>query len=219
MQNLLCLLPSELLLNVASRLAPADLNSLLHCSRSLSTHFTDVDLQEDWLVRKYGMDAALLQACQQGAAAGPVSRLLAAPGLGVNALEEDSGSTALCIAIHGGHTAIVQLLLAAPGLDVNAADNDGATALHVACHEGHATILELLLAAPGLDVNAAINSGATALYVACQEGHATIVQLLLTTLSLDVNAADNGGATALYVACWKGRAAIAGCPGPGCECS
>ena len=79
--------------------------------------------------------------------------------------------------------------------------------------------MQLLLAAPGLDVNAANNSGATALYVACQEGHATIVQLLLTTLSLDVNAADNGGATALYVACWKGRAAIAGCPGPGCECS
>ena len=79
--------------------------------------------------------------------------------------------------------------------------------------------MQLLLAAPGLDVNAADNGGATALQVACQEGHATIVQLLLAAPGLYVNAADNGGATALYVACWKGRAAIAGCPGPGCECS
>ena len=83
MQNFLSLLPPELPLNVASCLDPADLNSLLHCSRLLSTYFTDVELQEAWLVRKYGITAALLQACQQGATAGLVSRLLAAPGLDV----------------------------------------------------------------------------------------------------------------------------------------
>ena len=66
--------------------------------------------------------------------------MLAAPGLDVNAEDEDSGSTALCIASQGGHTAIVQLLLGTPGLEVNAADDDGDTALSLACGQGHTAI-------------------------------------------------------------------------------
>ena len=130
-----------------------------------------------------------------------VRRLLAAPGIDINAKDKD-GNTALIVAVKRVHTAIVDLLLAAPGIDidVNAEGSQPVdwTALTWAASEGNTAVVDLLLAA-GADVDAKTNNGATALIWAAVGGHAAMVRQLLAA-GADVDAKTNNGDTALMLA-------------------
>ncbi len=144
-----------------------------------------------------------------------VRRLLAAPGIDINAKDKD-GNTALIVAVKREHTAIVDLLLAAPGIDINAKDRLGDTALIVAVKRGTRSraptaIVDLLLAAPGIDIDVNAEGSQpvdwTALTWAASEGHADIVRRLLAA-GADVDAKTNNGATALMWAASEGHAAM-----------
>ena len=65
-----------------------------------------------------------------------------------------TGTTALQMASHGGHTGVVGGLLLA-NADVDQTSNEGATALYAGCSEGHVEIVRLLLLG-GAEVNAAL---------------------------------------------------------------
>ena len=81
-----------------------------------------------------------------------LSRLLACPGIDVNAVEMDW--TALQRAAYEGCEAIARELVARPDTDVNAADSAGWSALMFAAAQGKQDVAALLLGRPDIDVNA-----------------------------------------------------------------
>ncbi len=91
-----------------------------------------------------------------------MTALLSRPELNVNLVNKD-GSTALILAVRGGHNAMVTALLGRPELNVNLVDRDGNTALILAARGGHNAMVTALLGRPELDVNVAIKDGGTAL--------------------------------------------------------
>ncbi len=140
-----------------------------------------------------------------------VERLLAAPGIDVNAKNESWtrwGETALIAAARNGNTAIVDMLLAAPGIDVNLEGRwNDETALIGAAEYGHTAIAERVLAAPGIDVNAKNYEDETALILAARNDHTAIVDMLLAA-GADVNVQDADRETALMGAADNGNTAI-----------
>ena len=88
----------------------------------------------------------------------------------------DSGVTALCIAVQEGHMEVAAALLAAGAL-LDVADNP---ALQYAAARGHVEVVAVLLAA-GARVEDKDTDGATALHLAASEGHAVVVSALLAS--------------------------------------
>lgn len=58
-------------------------------------------------------------------------------------IKDDSGKTALMMAVEGGYIRTVKILLD-KDIQINARDNDGWTALSIAEYRGHTKIIELL---------------------------------------------------------------------------
>ncbi|KAL3281489.1 hypothetical protein HHI36_004694 [Cryptolaemus montrouzieri] len=110
------------------------------------------------------------------------------------------GKTALQVAAHQGHLAIVQMLLAC-GASVNSSDTDGDTCLHYAAFGNQPEVLELLIRG-GSDLNSANRSGCTALHIAAHKQPAKCIEILLNA-GADPNCRDLYGDTALHDAIGK----------------
>jgi hypothetical protein len=112
----------------------------------------------------------------------------------VDALLDNSGSTALHYASWNGYDRIVQTLLENYSL-VSATDKHGSTPLHLASSNGHGRVVDMLIR-HSVDVEAADRSGRRALHQASSNGHKTVVETLLKHGAL-VTARDNYGRTPL----------------------
>ncbi len=107
------------------------------------------------------------------------------------------GSTALSLAIAGGHVATAEALLE-HSPDVNRhGEGDAPSPLHLAVAGGHLQLAERLIAA-GADVNAASSDG-TPLELAAARSNAAAVKLLLGA-GAAVDAASRKGVTPLFLA-------------------
>ena len=154
------------------------------------------------------LDRAFRNAAWEGKTA-LVERLLAVPGIDVNAKNKD-GDTALMKAADRGHTAIVRLLLAVRGIKVNAEDEYGDTAMISAVRNNHADIVKMLIDA-GADVNRRHfdRYGYTALMSAAENGYTDVVAKLLAAPNIDVNMKSNTfRETALFIAVRNGTSDI-----------
>lgn len=123
----------------------------------------------------------------------------------------DDGWTALHLAAHYGHEAIVKMLLA-HGADPNArSQNDLAnTPIHAAAAGGSRSLDALrTLLAHGADVNAAQHGGYTALHAAAQNGDRAMVDLLLSS-GADPTFRSTDGRDAASFARDKGHKEIVG---------
>ncbi|XP_021571150.1 KN motif and ankyrin repeat domain-containing protein 3 [Carlito syrichta] len=100
----------------------------------------------------------------------------------VNAKANQTGQTALMLAINHGRQDMVAALLAC-GADVNAQDADGATALMCASEYGRLDTVRLLLAQPGCDPAILDNEGTSALAIALEAEQDEVAALLHAHLS------------------------------------
>jgi uncharacterized protein len=128
---------------------------------------------------------------------------LIARGIPVDAAEGD-GTTALQLAVLGGHLPVVDRLLFA-GADVRAkVVPQGLTALHVAVRRDRADIAKALIAA-GADVEAKTAIGSRPLHVASRNGAIATLDVLIER-GAAVDAPDQAGLTALHMAVVSHRA-------------
>ncbi|EOD60591.1 ankyrin repeat domain-containing protein [Amycolatopsis vancoresmycina] len=95
-----------------------------------------------------------------------------------NAVNRDTGWTALTTAVVAGRDDLVRGLLAFDGVDVNHADAEGATALHHAARLGLGSTVELLVSRPGTDPSLVDDLGRTAVMDAALRGHTAVVDVL-----------------------------------------
>jgi ankyrin repeat protein len=107
-----------------------------------------------------------------------VRRLLAQPGIDVNARDE-RGRTALHLAAELGRGAIASLLVEHSGSDLNAKDERGMTPLAAAAFSGDAEITAILLSRSDVEVNVVDRNRNTALAWAAQAGNVAVVRLLV----------------------------------------
>lgn len=115
---------------------------------------------------------------------------------------DESGKTALHIAVDLGNHPIVELLLEDPRINVNLADNQQKyTALHLAAENGYADCIQALLR-KGARVNVSNVRGQTPLHLCCKHAFTDCVQLLLAH-GANVNAQDNEKRSALHAAISK----------------
>ncbi|KAK2794856.1 hypothetical protein FQN50_009841 [Emmonsiellopsis sp. PD_5] len=84
---------------------------------------------------------------------GILQKLLAVPGVDVNARGGRDGGTPLIDAADGCHVSSVGILLDHPDVDVNAKNKAGMTALHVAAYKGNERVVNMLLDHPGINVD------------------------------------------------------------------
>ena len=92
-----------------------------------------------------GIDAGLLAA----AATGNYAALLGIVEAGANLeTSNESGATALLLAVENEHRSVAELLLAS-GARIDATQHDGQQSLHLAAHRGNLEIIDLLLANGG----------------------------------------------------------------------
>ncbi|KAJ4309251.1 hypothetical protein N0V84_011613 [Fusarium piperis] len=116
--------------------------------------------------------------------------------------------TALGLAVHGGHSKVVEVLLS--NLDIAAAartGEDGEMLLHSAIEQGHEETARLLLR-NGLDVNAQCENGDTPLHLAVGRllgAHHGITRLLLSQANLLPNVVNKYGHTPASLAISRGR--------------
>ena len=132
--------------------------------------------------------------------------LLALPTTDVNQRDE-SGCTALSVAVYEGHLDLVVLLLAEQSVDVNLTNAEGYAPLHRApfAKQGMSQgIVKALLAASRVDVNVRNKSGQTTLAMALRLPE--IVSVLLAAKGIDVNPVDSYGCTPMLLAAKSGRA-------------
>lgn len=127
---------------------------------------------------------------------------------------DNQGNTALHVAAHRGHLAVVEALILASPSSINARNNAGETFLH-AVVAGFQTpgfrrldrqieLMKNLLGGKLFSVeeiiNAKNNDGRTALHVAIMGNiHSDLVELLMTVRCIDVNIRDTDGMTPLDI--------------------
>ena len=125
------------------------------------------------LIKKYGLDLALIIAAQKGQDL--IVQTLLKAGANVEAVS-DNGLTASMWASVNGHNSVVQTLLKA-GANVETVDRFGWTALMHASVHGRDSVVQTLLKA-GANVGAVDQDGWTALTYASINGRNSVVQTL-----------------------------------------
>jgi ankyrin repeat protein len=124
-----------------------------------------------WNAAKSG-DQACLQKCLSKASAEDLNFSMIDDSCG------DRSFSALGIAAHGGHTAIVTMLIKA-GANTNLRESEnGCTALMEAARQGCTATVQTLIM-EGADINIADKHGWTALMLASREGHTGTVRVLI----------------------------------------
>ena len=119
--------------------------------------------------------------------------------------QDETGYTALHIAVERGLLEIVNLLIKA-GCYVNVVNKVGETALHIAVEEGHLEIVDLLIK-KGCEVDVDFLNGKCTLVNAASHGNTELVKCLLK-VGCNVNVINNAGETALYMAVEGGHLEI-----------
>lgn len=114
------------------------------------------------------------------------------------------GSTALHLAVRGGHLSTVEVLLAA-GMAVDPFDSNGQTALHIAatCTNNTTALIDTLVAA-GADVgarHATLGEGGSPLHTAAHAKNCEAALALLQRHGADADVADTSGGRPLHDAC------------------
>ena len=113
----------------------------------------------------------------------------------------DDGLSALHIASHRGHVAIVRTLLEHE-VNIDELDNNGRTALQMAAINGHEAVVQLLLQR-GAYINACDALGRTALHWAALQKHEAVLRVFLDA-GADGNICDTNGWSVLHVAIERG---------------
>ena len=113
----------------------------------------------------------------------------------------DDGLSALHIASHRGHVAIVRILLERE-VNIDERDNNGRTALQMAAINGHEAVVQLLLQR-GACINACDALGRTALHWAALQKHEAVLRVFLDA-GADGNICDTNGWSVLHVAIERG---------------
>ncbi|KAL5365900.1 ankyrin repeat-containing domain protein [Aspergillus floccosus] len=116
-------------------------------------------------------------------------------------VQDDTGKTALALAVTRNRVEIVSLLLRHHA-SVDIDDKYGQTPLHRACRSGNAAIVQLLLA-HGASIKARTHLGDTPLLLACTDGQVDVARILIDR-GADVEAVDNEGFTPLKKAAHQG---------------
>ena len=159
-------------------------------------------LLTDWLSRVLSskdLPKYILKGAQDGDVGAVRSALRR--GASVN-LQDDDGSTPLCIATANGDETMVKLLLDHHA-DTNQSKHDGKTSLHIASEHGSVAIAELLINS-GAHIMAPSEFGDTPLHIAALHGQIAVAELLLLHRS-DIEAIANDGLTPLLEAATRGQ--------------
>jgi uncharacterized protein len=123
----------------------------------------------------------------------PVSGVLINSGVSVDE-KNNSGETALLLAVKHDKTAIAKSLMAA-GASINALAKNKDTPWLLAGASGRTEIIQEMIPL-GPDLSIRNHYGGNALIPACERGHVETIKLLLTT-AIDVNHVNNLGWTCL----------------------
>ncbi|MBJ3816867.1 ankyrin repeat domain-containing protein [Shimwellia pseudoproteus] len=140
------------------------------------------------------MDERLGEAARQGDLA--TIKALAKSGVNLNE-SDDSGYTALILALYHDQPAVTRYLLA-QGADPNRADNHGRTALMGAAFKGDTKAADILLADSRTQINLQNPQGQTAAMYAALFGHKVFLQHLVAKgARLDIKDAKGNTAASL----------------------
>jgi ankyrin repeat protein len=149
---------------------------------------------------------SLFAACRVGdlpvvSAALDKMRLEGTAEVAINAVDQDSGRTALHWAAAAGREQIVRLLLDR-GADASQADREsGWLPLHSAASAGHLEVVKELLRAAGtesVNVPTRDDCDMTPLHLACSKNHTAIVRLFLEQPETLTDVRDGTGATPIW---------------------
>ena len=128
--------------------------------------------------------------------------------------KDNTGQSALLMAVQGGDSKTVNILLNYKGIDVNAIDKDGMTALHAASILKRPEVVKVLLASKKININAETHSHSTPLHSAAKIGDIEIVRMLLEfgkkNEHFDIEKKNLAGQTALSLAQRGNHTGVAG---------
>ena len=130
--------------------------------------------------------------------------LLGSSHIDINA-RDNSGASALSLAVANSHSDIVALLLADQSIDVNIRDRGFNTPLHMAVDVAENSILSQLLSDKRTDVECLDKHGRSILSWAAEYGSIESTSLVLQTRRISVNQKDLAGRTPLLYAAQHGH--------------
>uniref|UniRef100_A0A3Q1FQR7 KN motif and ankyrin repeat domain-containing protein 4-like n=1 Tax=Acanthochromis polyacanthus TaxID=80966 RepID=A0A3Q1FQR7_9TELE len=152
--------------------------SVSHCNYSIVSLLLETGVSDMNLQNNAGYTAVMLASltAPDGPAGMEVVRKLMELG-NINIRSNQTGQTALHLAVRHGRVVMVRLLLSY-GADANIQDSQGTTALMFASERGHTHIARLLLERSQCDLSLTDKRGQTALSIAMQGSHTDTAALL-----------------------------------------
>lgn len=152
--------------------------SVSHCNYDVVTLLLDTGVIDINIQNNAGYTAVMLASLTAPDGPGGMEVVRKLMELGsINIRSNQTGQTALHLAVRHGRVVMVRLLLSF-GADTNVQDNQGTTALMFASERGHTHIARLLLERSQCDLTLTDKQGQTALSIAMQGSHTDTAALL-----------------------------------------
>ncbi|XP_018532840.1 KN motif and ankyrin repeat domain-containing protein 4 isoform X1 [Lates calcarifer] len=152
--------------------------SVSHCNYSIVSLLLDTGVSDVNLQNNAGFTAVMLASLTAPDGPGGMEVVRKIMELGnINIRSNQTGQTALHLAVRHGRVVMVRLLLSC-GADTNIQDSQGTTALMFASERGHTHIARLLLERSQCDLTLTDKRGQTALSIAMQGSHTDTAALL-----------------------------------------